>query len=589
MLTIWLTAGKSKKAANKGSLFFNMVLRGIGAAPGFAAGKIHIHKKTCIEPIERIDPGGEERQLEKYQLIKKQAKEKLEKIMLSMEKHDPEKAKIFAVHQDIADDIIINEEITDKIKNEHWAGDWAIYQVYETCLSMVRKAPDPLIAQRAADFEDVRSLLLRLWQGIEDEGLSLTEPVIIAACDLLPSDTAALDKNKVLALLTETGGVTSHSAIIAKSYGIPAILGIQGLLNAVKQEQFAAVDSNAGTVILDPDKATIEDYNKKTAVFILERMEADTFLSGEAYTACKERIEVGLNIANASDDELAASPYVDSVGLFRTEFLYMGAKALPAEDEQFAVYRKVLEHFGQRPVTLRTLDIGGDKPLSYLNLSHEDNPFLGNRALRFCFSHPEIFKTQIRACLRASVYGNLQIMLPMVSSLDDIHMAKEFIRTVINDMKKESLKVGEIKTGIMIEIPSIAFLADHAAREVDFASIGSNDLCQYLCAADRMNSAVAPYYQSYHPAMFRLIKETAAAFNNAGKPLSICGELGADPLAIPVLIGLGMRKFSMAAASVAAVKRAIASSTVKNAEKMAAKVLELTTAAEVKNYLSKNI
>jgi phosphotransferase system enzyme I (PtsI) len=265
----------------------------------------------------------------------------------------------------------------------------------------------------------------------------------------------------------------------------------------------------------------------------------------------------------------------------------MGRDTLPTEDEQLSVYRKVLERFGERPVILRTLDIGGDKPISGVEQVHEENPFLGNRALRFCFTHPEIFTTQIRAALRASVYGNLWLMLPMVASLDDIRKAKSIIAAVTEELKKEGAPLGKVKIGIMIEIPSIALMADLAAKEVDFASIGSNDLCQYLCAADRMNSAAAPYYQSYHPAMFRLIKETAASFKKAGKPLSICGELGGDPLATPVLIGLGLRKLSMGAASIAAVKRTLASLTIKKAEESAAKVLTLATAEEVKEYLGK--
>jgi phosphotransferase system enzyme I (PtsI) len=565
-----------------------MILRGNGVSPGIAVGKIHIHGKLRIEPEKSLcAPGEEQAQLARYEAVKKQALDELEQIRLAMEKHDPEKAKIFGAHQDIINDIAINEEIPDKIQSERWSGDWAIYKVYETFVRMVRKAPDPLIAERAADFEDVRGRLLRLWYGREEQGLAgLDEPVIIAARDLLPSDTAAMDKNKVLAILTETGGATSHSAIIAKSYGIPAVLGIQGLLEAVKQGQCAAVNAGEGTVNLEPDEALIEDYAKKSEAFLQDRKKTEMFQDREAYTADNVRIDIGLNIANADDQELEAAKYVDSVGLFRTEFLYMGRDTLPGEDEQFSHYRKVLQQFGKRPVVLRTLDIGGDKTLSSMELPREENPFLGNRALRLCFSHPELFAVQIRACLRASVYGNLWIMLPMVGSLDDIRMAKECINAHRENLEKEGKSCGDIKIGIMIEIPSIALIADLAVTEVDFASIGSNDLCQYLCAADRMNSAVEPYYQSYHPALFRLIKDTVKAFVNAGKPISICGELGGDPLAAPVFIGFGMRKLSMGAASLAAIKRAVAALTIKKAEEMADKVLEFSTEREVKKYLT---
>jgi len=264
----------------------------------------------------------------------------------------------------------------------------------------------------------------------------------------------------------------------------------------------------------------------------------------------------------------------------------MGRDTLPCEDEQFAVYGRVLERYGQRPVIIRTLDIGGDKELASMDLPRERNPFLGNRALRFCFSKSDIFITQLKAVLRASVYGNLWLMLPMVGSLEDIRRAKEFIGLAREELKNEGKTFSEIKTGIMIEIPSIALVSDLAAKEADFASIGSNDLCQYLCAADRMNSEVEPYYQSYHPAMFRLFKEIISAFEKAEKPVSICGELGADRLAIPVLLGLGLRKLSMGATSVAAVKRALSAFTLKQAEEIAAKVLELPTAADVKKFLN---
>jgi phosphotransferase system enzyme I (PtsI) len=431
-------------------------------------------------------------------------------------------------------------------------------------------------------------LLLRLWYGKKNEGLSsLSEPVIIAAQDLMPSDTASLDRNKALALITEKGGMTSHTAIIARSYGIPTVFGIHGLLDAVKHGQFAVVNADEGEVILDPEGEVAAEYEKKHDVFRRDKQDAEKYFLREARTADGEKIDIGLNISGISGDELSAASCADSVGLFRTEFLYMGRDALPDEDEQFYAYKKVLECFGERPVILRTLDIGGDKQLSNMNLAREENPFLGNRALRFCFSNPDIFKTQLRAALRACVFGNMWLMFPMVTSIDDIRRAKEIIASVKEELEKEEKPFGQFKTGIMIEIPSIALLAEHAAREVDFASIGSNDLCQYLCAADRMNGEVEPYYQSYHPAMFKLIKEVTSAFTQYGKPVSICGELAGDTLAVPVLAGLGLRKFSMGAASVAAVKRTLCSITVKRAKEIADKVLECATAEEVKRELEK--
>jgi phosphotransferase system enzyme I (PtsI) len=571
-----------------GSLFnIRMKLQGKGAAPGFAIGQIFIYNEKFDIPAEKlVSPGEEQAHLDRYYSIKKEVLDELEKIRLSMESVDLLKAEIFNAHKEIVEDIIINEEIPARILKEHWAGDWAIYQVYETVLDVLRKTADPLIAERAADFDDIRATLLRLWYGQKASSLStLKEPCIIAARELKPSDTVNLNSGKILAILTELGGVTSHTAIIAKSCGIPAVLGIEELLSHVKQGQIAAVDAAQGIVILDPEEDIKNEYHKKSKVFLHDRKDTGTFLKKKGITACGVKIDIGVNISSAGDDELKMQNYTDYAGLFRTEFLFMGHNSLPSEEEQFASYRKVLECFGKRPVILRVLDIGGDKQISRMQ-KHEENPFLGNRGIRFCFDNTDIFKTQLRAAFRASFFGNLWLMLPMVASLDDIRKAKEIIADVKNELKKEKVQFGEVKTGIMIEVPSIALVAGKAAEEVDFASIGSNDLCQYMCAADRMNVSVENYYQSFHPAVFKIIKEVVSAFNTAEKPVSICGELGSDPAAIPALIGLGLRKFSMGAASVAAVKKVIADVKVAQAEETAKKILEFSTAYEIERFLN---
>ena len=565
-----------------------MVLQGKSAAPGAAFGRIFIYNEKPNTPVESFIASGEEQShLEKYLTVKKQAIEELNKIKISMEKTDPVKASIFDAQKEIADDILINEDITGKILNEKCCADWAIYHVYENVLSVLKKTHDPLIAERTVDFDDVRSLLLKLWYGQKVNYISdINEPVIIAAKEILPSNIAGFDRNKILAIITQTGGLTSHTAVIAKSYGIPAVFGINGLINSVKQNQAAAVDAEKGIVILDPAEDVIIEFKNKCEKLRLDREDAAKYKQSEGRTSCGVKIDIGLNISGINNDELNASSFVDSVGVFRTEFIYMGRSKLPSEEDQFLIYKKVLERFSPRPVILRTLDIGGDKKLSCMDLPAEDNPFLGNRALRFCFSNPAVFKTQLRAALRASVFGNLWLMLPMVTSLDDIRKAKDIITSVCSDLDNEGVQYKkDFKTGIMIEIPGIALIADLAVKEVDFASIGSNDLCQYLCAADRMNIAVESYYQSYHPAMLSLIKNIVTAFNDAGKSISICGELGGDPAAVPLLLGLGLRKISMGAASVAAVKRAVASVTIKKVKEIADKALQMETAAEIKSYI----
>ena len=564
------------------------VLKGNPVSPGFVLGKIHVHDASSFEPVENfVEKGEEVSHYKKYEQVKERALGELEKIRLDMEKHDAEKAKIFTAHQDILNDVAINEEIEESILRKYHGGDYALYSAYETFLQMIKRARDPVIAERYVDFEDVRKRLLRLWYGKTEESLSsLHEPLIIIAKDLLPSDTATLDRRNVLAIITETGGANSHSAIIARSYEIPAVLGITDLLEKVKGIGFIAVDAIAGNVFLDPDEKTKAQVAAKREEHLKSILQVKRFLKKEGKTSCGERIAIGLNIGSAGEDELAGAEFTDFAGLFRTEFLYMGRKELPSEDEQFEVYRKVLSVYGKRPVTLRTLDIGGDKTLDYMELPKEDNPFLGKRALRLCFSHIDIFKTQLRAALRASVFGTLNLMLPMVGSIDDIRQTKVILEEVKSELDSENISYDKnFKLGIMIEIPSIAAIADMAAEEVDFASIGTNDLCQYMCAVDRMNPEVAGYYQDFHPAMFRIIEKVAKDFNAAGKPLSVCGEMGGNPLSAVMLVGLGLRKLSMNISAAAQIKSTLSCFSIAEAEKIAHEVKKLSTAKEIEHFL----
>ena len=354
--------------------------------------------------------------------------------------------------------------------------------------------------------------------------------------------------------------------------------------------QEVAVDALEGLLIADPAPEQKELFARKREEFLARRAEEKKFLGAKPVMADGTVIPVALNVGSASDQELEGEKYTDGVGLFRTEFIYMGKEQLPTEDEQYEIYKKILQKFGDRPVTLRTLDIGGDKKLQCMELPVEENPFLGNRALRLCFQKPEVFLTQLRAALRASVHGNLWIMFPMVGSLDDIRRAKEFVREAKAQLDKEGVPYSpDVKLGIMIEIPSIALIADLAAQEVDFASIGTNDLIQYSTAVDRMNPEVSKYYQSYHPGVFRLIGMAVEAFNKAGKPISVCGEMGGDPLAASVLVGLGMNKLSMGLASVARMKKVLSGLTMEKARHMARLARTLPTAADVEAALKKEL
>jgi phosphotransferase system enzyme I (PtsI) len=569
-----------------------MTLKGIPVSPGIALGTVFVYRPESIEAAESfIEKSSVENEKARYIDVRKKAEEELHALHDSLFLEDPEKAKIFIAHLDILNDPAIHEEIIEGIETELWTGDWAVWKVYAKFIKLILKAKDEMIRERSIDFEDVRKRILRNWNDLPENNLSaLSSPVIIAAHDLLPSDTATLDRRNVLAIITETGGSTSHSAIIARSYEIPAILGIHNLLEIVTNNSFAAVDALSGESFLNPDDETKASLSAKREKYLAQAEEIKTFLKKEPLTSDGTRIDIGLNIGSANDEELSGADCTDFIGLFRSEFLYMKRDSLPNEDEQFEVYRKVLELYGKRAVTLRTLDIGGDKTLSYMELPKEDNPFLGKRALRLCFSCRDIFKTQLRAALRASVFGNLYIMLPMVGSMNDIRKARLILDEVKSELDTQHIPYSkDFKFGIMIEIPSIALIADIAAKEVDFASIGTNDLCQYLTAVDRMNPEVSEYYQDFHPAMFRIIGNVAQAFNAAGKPLSVCGEMGGNPLAAAALAGLGLRKLSMGLTSVAPIKRMLSRLTIAEAEEIADKVKNFSTAAEVESYLKQKI
>ena len=563
-----------------------MVLRGNGVSKGVAIGEIFLYQPFIPQTTEAHYSGDPKQYLEQYEALCLQARVELQAIRERMMQTDAEKAAIFSAQMEILCDEVMDEEIRDGIQYDTWMPDWAVETVYSRYERRLQKAGDPLIRERAADLKDVKNRLLRIWCGVPQQSLAqLEKPVIIAAHDLLPSDTAVMERDHVLGIVTESGGTTSHSAIIARSYGIPAVLGIPNLLLRLTNGEKVILDAVDGVLITRPDGKQEKEMRIKQKEYEIHAARIQKYLHRDPLTADGERIEIGLNIGSARPEDLEGSSVTDFVGLFRTEFLYMDNDHLPTEEEQIIQDQKALLEYAPRPVVLRTLDIGGDKTLPYFPLPQEQNPFLGKRALRLCFDSPELFRTQLRAALRASVAGQLWIMLPMVSSIEEIKRAKALLEQAKQELRQEKLPFDEGgKLGIMIEIPAVAVLADLIAPEVDFASIGTNDLCQYLMAVDRMNPEVTSYYQSYHPALFRLIGYVVERFKQAGKPICICGELGGDPLAAPVLVGLGIRKLSMSLSSVAAVKRALAGFTVKQMEEMA-RAVENMTDGQAREYL----
>lgn len=498
---------------------------------------------------------------------------------------DQEYVEILDAHRTLIEDVSMDEEIRLALSEGTKVSE-AIISVYDMFIAILADTDSELTRARVADLQDVRNRLLRCLAGKPECNLSsLREPVVVVARELLPSDTANIDREKTLAIVTEEGGLTSHTVIIARSYGIPTVVGAEHITEQVRNGASLIVDAQEGSIYVEPTPEETDACSMKRERFLKQAEMIATYLPYPAQTRCGTRVLAELNISGA-DSVGKESTYSDGVGLMRSEFLYLEKQYLPSEEEQFAVYCAALEAFRDKPVILRTLDIGGDKQLDCLQLPKEENPFLGKRALRLCFDEPELFKIQLRAALRASAMGDLWIMFPMVGSLEDWRRAKQQVQSVMEELREADIAFNpDVKLGVMIEIPSIALMADKVAREVDFASIGTNDLCQYLMAADRMNPEVMAYYQMFHPAVFRLLRTTVEAFNRHGKPLGVCGEMAGTPAAALALLGLGIRAFSMGATSLARFKCMIGNTTVAEAEALAEKICDMDTAQEVQKIL----
>ncbi len=566
------------------------ILKGNPVSRGIALGNVFIYRAFTADVHEAyFEAGHEQEQLQKYRSAVMAAEAELNAVIEKFSSVSEEKAKIFAAHKEILTDEEVVEGIEEMILQDHTLPDYAVDSVFTEFAVLLSKAKDPLIAARAADLRDVRNRVLRILHGEKEMNLAnLTKKVIVVAHDLLPSDTATLDREKVVGIITEVGGATSHTAIIARSYRIPAVLGISEATEILESEPYVILDALGGKILIEPDQDTIKQYKTKLAEYEKEERETREYLTKIPLTASGEKFNVGLNIGSTDPDD--GFKFSDFVGLFRTEFLYMESDHMPTEEEQVTAYRKVLANAMGNPVTLRTLDIGGDKSLRYLKLPHEDNPFLGNRALRLCLSMPELFRTQLRAALRTSAYGELWIMFPMVGTIDDVRKAKAKVEEVKNELREENVPFDEnIKVGIMIEIPSIAVISDMVVKEVDFASVGTNDLTQYAHAVDRMNANIVDYYQSMSPAMFRLLAKIFSEFNKSGKPISVCGELAGDPVAAIALVGLGLKKLSMNASNIARVKWVLSKFTMDEMKVIGERVQQLPTQSDILAYLKDEV
>jgi len=568
--------------------------QGIAASPGIEIGKAFVLKEVEIEintaniSEEKID-----REIKCLEEGIAKSREQLAKIREKAELElGKDKAKIFDAHMMVLDDPMFIDEIKDKIRSERITAENAINQVAKKYIEMFNNMEDEYLKERAADIKDVSVRLIKNVLGIPIHSLAdLDEEVIVIAKDLTPSDTAQMDKTKVKAFATDMGGRTSHTAIMARSLEIPAVVGLGSISRCVSEGDTVIVDGNKGVVLVNPSEDILKQYGELKLEYQRFKEEMKKLKDLPAETKDGERrVEVAANIGTPKDVKGALDRGAEGIGLYRTEFLYMDRENLPDEEEQFRAYKEVAEAMYPRPVIIRTLDIGGDKKLPFLEMPKELNPFLGWRAIRMCLDNPELFKVQLRAILRASHYGKIRIMYPMISSVSEIRRANAILNEAKEELRREGKPFDEnLEVGIMVEIPSAAVAADILAKEVDFFSIGTNDLIQYTLAVDRMNEKIARLYEPFHPAVLRLIKNVIDASHRAGKWTGMCGEMAGDPLAAPILLGMGLDEFSMSAASIPQVKKVIRSLTYEQAKEIANRALEMENPEEIREMVGKII
>jgi len=532
--------------------------KGIAASKGYAIGKVLIKEEIEVKVEEKVIENVQE-EVTRFNKALEASKEQLLKIKEKAEKElGADKAAVFESHAMLLEDPEFAGAVQMGIESNKINAEKALEDVLEMYSTIFASMEDEYMRERGADIKDVGKRILANLVGKAAGVSEYEDNTVVVAHDLTPSDTAQLDKSKVVAFLTNIGGRTSHSAIMARTLEIPAVVGLQDITSAVKDGDAIIVDGIEGIVIINPDEETIKTYEDKKVAYEAEKEELKKLISVKTVTKAGKRVEVAGNIGKPEDVHQVLANGGDGIGLFRTEFLYMDRDDAPTEEEQYEAYKYVLEKMEGRPVVIRTLDIGGDKTLPYLPLPEEMNPFLGYRAIRLCLDRKELFKIQLRALLRASVYGNLKVMFPMISGLEEFLQAKEVVEECKAELKAEGIEVSEnIEWGIMVEIPAAAVNADELAKHVDFFSIGTNDLIQYTLAADRMSEKVSYLYNPMHPAVLRLIKMTIEGAHKEGKWCGMCGEMAGDEKAIATLVDYGLDEFSMSASSILNAKKLI--------------------------------
>lgn len=561
-------------------------IKGAPISPGIAIGEVFI-KKERVSQIELEKNRNTEEEKRRFQTARLKAIEQLEKIRNKMLGSTGEKeADIFFAHQEILKDPEFISSVEAVIDELRCNAEWAVKTTENTFVDIFKTMDSDYMRERAMDIKDISSRIIRILQGEEKEiSFVPAKPVILISDDLTPSDTSQMKPDLVLGIINETGGQTSHAAIIARMLGIPYVV-CSGITSMVEDGQIIAFDGEEGVIELDVNESTLSTYSQKQKAILAKNIQLEKLKGTRSITTDGYEMHLAGNIGTPEDADQVLKQDGQSIGLFRTEFLYMNRETLPEEHEQFVAYKETAEKMKGNPVIIRTLDIGGDKELSYLQIPKEENPFLGCRAIRFCLSRIELWKPQLRALLRASTYGNIHIMFPMIASMEELRQAKYILENVKLELKAEGVAFNEnIPIGMMIETPAAAMMAENFAEEVDFFSIGTNDLIQYTMAVDRMNSEVAHLYSPYDPAVLRFIKQIVDCAHEKGIWVGICGEAAADRSLLPMWIGLGIDELSMSPSLILQCREYIQKVSKVNCEKAAEQIIKLKTAAEIEETL----
>lgn len=490
--------------------------------------------------------------------------------------------------------MVMDPSLTSEMENLIKAGQCAESALETVCdmfIQVFSMAEDELTRQRATDIHDIKTRVLKILLGIEEVDISAVPAgTVLVARDLTPSMTAGINKDNVVGILTEVGGKTSHSAILARALEIPAVLSIEGIVSKVENGQMVILNGSTGDVFLNPSEEEVTTYSEKRDAYLEEKKALGKFIGQATMTADGKKVELVANIGTPEEATKVVECDGEGVGLFRTEFLFMDRTSIPTEEEQFEAYKKAAIILRGKPVIIRTLDVGGDKEIPYLGLEKEENPFLGYRAVRFCLDREEIYRPQLRALLRASAFGEIRIMVPLVTCVDELTSVKALVKEIMAELDKEGIAYNkEIQIGVMIETPAASLIADLLAKEASFFSIGTNDLTQYTMAVDRGNAKVAYLYSAYNPAVLRSIKRVIECGKAEGIMVGMCGEAASDPMLIPLLISFGLDEFSVSATSVLATRKTISQYTKEEADKIAEGAMKLTTEKEVAEYLKANI